>query len=146
MSLLEKAIAIAVEAHKGQKDKAGDPYILHPLRVMFRMDTKEEMIVAVLHDVLEDTPITPDQLKEMGFSETVLKALDSVTKRAGERYEDFVQRAALHPIGKKIKLADLRDNMDLSRLEKITDQDIERVKKYHNASIILKELEKIKLL
>ena len=140
MSLLEKAIAIAVEAHKGQKDKAGDPYILHPLRVMFRMDTKEEMIVAVLHDVLEDTAITPDQLKEMGFSETVLEALDSVTKRDGETYEDFVQRAALHPIGKKIKLADLRDNMDLSRLEKITDKDIRRVKQYHSALKIIKEL------
>ena len=138
MSLIEKAIAIAVEAHKGQEDKAGDPYILHPLRVMFRMETKEEMIAAVLHDVLEDTPITPDQLKEMGFSETVLKALDSVTKRDGERYEDFVQRAALHPIGKKIKLADLRDNMDLSRLEEITDEDIKRVKKYHGALKIIK--------
>ena len=138
MSLIEKAIAIAVEAHKCQEDKAGDPYILHPLRVMFRMETREEMVVAVLHDVLEDTPITPDQLKEMGFSETVLKALDSVTKRAGERYEDFVQRAALHPIGKKIKLADLRDNMDLSRLEEITDEDIRRVKKYHGALKIIK--------
>ena len=138
MSLIEKAIAIAVEAHKGQKDKAGDPYILHPLRVMFQMETREEMIAAVLHDVLEDTPITPDQLKEKGFSETVLEALDSVTKKAGEKYEDFVQRAALHPIGKKIKLADLRDNMDLSRLEKITDQDIERVKKYHGALKIIK--------
>ena len=140
MSLIEKAIAIAVEAHKGQKDKAGDPYILHPLRVMFQMETREEMIAAVLHDVLEDTPITPDQLKEKGFSETVLEALDSVTKKAGEKYEDFVQRAALHPIGKKIKLADLRDNMDLSRLEKITDQDIERVKKYHGALKIIKGL------
>ena len=138
MSSIEKAIAIAVEAHKGQEDKAGDPYILHPLRVMFQMETREEMIAAVLHDVLEDTPITPDQLKEKGFSETVLEALDSVTKKAGEKYEDFVQRAALHPIGKKIKLADLRDNMDLSRLEKITDQDIERVKKYHGALKIIK--------
>ena len=138
MSSIEKAIAIAVEAHKGQEDKAGDPYILHPLRVMFRMETREEMVVAVLHDVLEDTAITPDQLKEMGFSETVLEALDSVTKRAGETYEDFVRRAALHPIGKKIKLADLRDNMDLSRLEEITDNDIKRVKKYHGALKIIK--------
>ena len=138
MSLIEKAIAIAVEAHKGQEDKAGDPYILHPLRVMFQMETREEMVVAVLHDVLEDTPITPDQLRENGFSETVLEALDSVTKRAGETYEDFVRRAALHPIGKKIKLADLRDNMYLSRLEEITDNDIKRVKKYHGALKIIK--------
>ena len=138
MSTIEKAISIAIEAHKGQFDKAGDPYILHPLRVMFQMETKEEMIAAVLHDVLEDTAITSDQLKEMGFSERVLEALDSVTKKAGEKYEDFVQRAALHPIGKKIKLADLRDNMDLSRLEEITDNDIKRVKKYHGALKIIK--------
>jgi len=138
MSTIEKAISIAIEAHKGKVDKAGAPYILHPLRVMFQMETKEEMIAAVLHDVLEDTAITPDQLKEMGFSETVLEALDSVTKRAGETYEDFVRRAALHPIGKKIKLADLRDNMDLSRLEEITDNDIKRVKKYHGALKIIK--------
>ena len=144
MSLLEKAIAIAVEAHKGQKDKARDPYILHPLRVMFRMDTKEEMIVAVLHDVLEDTAITPDQLKEIGFSETVLEALDSVTKKAGEKYEDFVRRAALHPIGKKIKLADLRDNMDLSRLKEIRDEDLKRISKYHKGLAILKEIEEIR--
>ena len=140
MSTIEKAISLAIEAHKGKVDKAGAPYILHPLRVMFQMETKEEMIAAVLHDVLEDTAITPDQLKEMGFSETVLEALDSVTKRAGETYEDFVRRAALHPIGKKIKLADLRDNMDLSRLEKITDNDIRRVKKYHSALKIIKGL------
>ena len=140
MSTIEKAISLAIEAHKGKVDKAGAPYILHPLRVMFQMETKEEMIAAVLHDVLEDTAITPDQLKEMGFSETVLEALDSVTKRAGETYEDFVRRAALHPIGKKIKLADLRDNMDLSRLEKITDKDIRRVKKYHSALKIIKGL------
>jgi len=138
MSTIEKAISLAIEAHKGKVDKAGAPYILHPLRVMFQMETKEEMIAAVLHDVLEDTAITPDQLKEMGFSETVLEALDSVTKRAGETYEDFVRRAALHPIGKKIKLADLRDNMDLSRLEEITDNDIKRVKKYHGALKIIK--------
>ncbi len=140
MSLLEKAIFVACEAHKSEVDKAGSPYILHPLRVMFQMETEEEMITAVLHDVLEDTAVTPDQLREMGFSERVLEALDSVTRRAGETYEDFVRRAASHPIGKKIKLADLKDNMDFSRLNKITDKDLERLKKYHNALKILEEL------
>jgi len=138
MSTLENAISIAIEAHEGDVDKAGSPYILHPLRVMFQMETEEEMIAAVLHDVLEDTAISPDHLKEMGFSERVLEALDSVTKRAGETYEDFVRRTASHPIGKKVKLADLRDNMDLSRLERITDKDLERLKKYQNAFKILK--------
>jgi (p)ppGpp synthase/HD superfamily hydrolase len=140
MSTIEKAISLAIEAHKGQFDKAGDPYILHPLRVMFQMETREEMVVAVLHDVLEDTPITSNQLKEMGFSERVLEALDSVTKKAGETYEDFIRRAALHPVGKKIKLADLRDNMDITRLARITDKDFERLKKYHKAFNILKSL------
>jgi len=137
MSTLEKAISIAIEAHEGDVDKAGSPYILHPLRVMLQMETEEEMIVAVMHDVVEDSDYSFAKLKEIGFSERVLEALDSVTKRAGEAYEDFVKRAASHPIGKKIKLADLRDNMDLSRLAKITDVDLKRVQKYHDALKIL---------
>ena len=137
MSTLEKAISIALEAHKSKLDKAGAPYILHPLRVMLNMETEEEMMVAVLHDVVEDSDYSFDKLREIGFSERVLEALDSVTKRAGEAYEDFVKRAASDPIGKKIKLADLRDNMDLSRLAKITDVDLKRVQKYHDALKIL---------
>ena len=137
MSTLEKAISIAIEAHEGDVDKAGSPYILHPLRIMFQMDTEEEMIVAVLHDVVEDSDYSFEKLREIGFSERVIEALDSVTKRAGEAYEDFVKRAASHPIGKKIKLADLRDNMDLSRLAKVTDTDLKRVQKYHEALKIL---------
>ena len=140
MTLLEKAVSIAFEAHKGEKDKAGAPYILHPLRVMFQMETEEEMIAAVLHDVLEDTAITSDQLREKGFSERLIEAVESVTKRKGEDYEDFVRRAASHPIGKKVKLADLEDNMDFSRLKSITDKDLKRLKKYHNALKILKQL------
>lgn len=92
MSNLERAIAIAVEAHKGQKDKSGAPYILHPLRVMGRVNPDTEKIVAVLHDVIEDTRWTFDDLRKEGFSEDVIQAIDCVTKRDGESYEDFVKR------------------------------------------------------
>ena len=139
MPTLEKAISIALEAHKGKGDKAGAPYIPHPLRVMFQMDTEEEMIAAVLHDVVEDSDYSLEKLREIGFSERVIEAVDSVTKRAGESYEDFVRRAPLNPIGRKVKLADLRDNLDLSRLNEISDKDLERIAKYHTALRFLQE-------
>src|SRR5688572_15682369 len=116
MSKLEDAIALAVEAHRGQKDKSGAPYILHPLRVMFSCETEIERIVAMLHDVDEDTGRTFDDLRKLCFSEEVLAALECVTKRDGEGYEQFVQRAAANPVARKVKLADLKDNMDLRRL------------------------------
>ncbi|HOC56408.1 MAG TPA: GTP pyrophosphokinase [Verrucomicrobiota bacterium] len=128
--LLETAIRIAVEAHAGQKDKNGQPYILHPLRVMARVLTEDEKIVAILHDVIEDTPWTADQLKERGFPHHILHALDCVTKREGEPYDDFVTRSASDPIAIRVKLADLEDNMDLRRLPHITPQDQQRLSKY----------------
>jgi (p)ppGpp synthase/HD superfamily hydrolase len=133
MSTLERAIAIATEAHRGQKDKVGQPYILHPLRVMFRVGSDTERIVAVLHDVLEDTPWTADQLRAEGFSEEVLQALANVTKRDGESYESFVLRAGSHPVSKAVKRADLEDNMDLRRLEEVTEKDAERLRRYVRA-------------
>jgi (p)ppGpp synthase/HD superfamily hydrolase len=116
MSSLESAIAIAVRAHAGQSDKSGQPYILHPLRVMFRCQTDDQRIVAILHDVVEDTPVTVEDLRDQGFTKEILAALDCVTKREGESYEDFVERAAANPIARQVKLADLEDNMDLRRL------------------------------
>jgi (p)ppGpp synthase/HD superfamily hydrolase len=133
MSTLERAIAIATQAHTGQKDKAGQPYILHPLRVMFRCSTDAERIVAVLHDVLEDTPWTAEKLRLEGFSEEVLLALANVTKRDGEDYEAFVARAASHPVSRAVKKADLEDNMDLRRLLDVSPKDAERLKKYLKA-------------
>ena len=130
MSLLEAAIRIAVEAHAGQKDKNGQPYILHPLRVMARVQADEERIVAILHDVLEDTPWTRAQLEARGFPALILDALDCVTKRDGENYRDFVARSASNPIALRVKLADLEDNMDLRRLPKITPKDQERLSRY----------------
>jgi (p)ppGpp synthase/HD superfamily hydrolase len=134
MSTLERAIAIAAEAHAGQVDKAGQPYILHPLRMMLSLATADERIVAVLHDVVEDCPGWDfPRLRAAGFSETVLAALDSVTNRAGEDYDAFVARAAANPIGRSVKLADLRDNSDLARIASPTARDHARIEKYTRA-------------
>ena len=130
---LERAIAIAAGAHEGQVDKGGAPYILHALRVMLKVNTLEERIVAVLHDVVEDCGISLDELREEGFSETVLAAIESVTKVPGESYEDFIVRAALNPIGRVVKLADLEENSDLSRIAQPGWDDLERVEKYRRA-------------
>ena len=130
---LERAIAIAATAHAGQVDKGGAPYILHPLKVMLRMNSLEERIVAVLHDVVEDCGISLDDLRKEGFSEEVLTAIESVTKVPGESYEDFVERAAQNPIGRVVKLADLEENSDLSRIASPGWEDLERVEKYRRA-------------
>jgi len=114
---LERAIAIAAEAHAGQVDKAGAPYVLHPLRMMLRVSSTDERIVAVLHDVCEDCPgWTFDRLRREGFANHIIEALRSVAKRDGEDYETFVRRAAVNPIGRRVKLADLHDNSDLTRI------------------------------
>ena len=130
---LERAIAIAAAAHAGQLDKGGAPYILHPLKVMLRMTTLEERIVALLHDVVEDCAISLDDLRKEGFSEEVLSAIESVTKVPGESYEDFVERAAQNPIGRVVKLADLEENSDLSRIASPSWEDLERIEKYRRA-------------
>ena len=130
---LERAIEIAVVAHKGQKDKSGAPYILHPLRVMLSLSSDEDRIVGVLHDVVEDTPWTFDQLREEGFPEEVLAALDTVTVRENEDYPDFISRSASNSIGRRVKIEDLRDNMDLSRIAEPTEKDFNRIEKYERA-------------
>ena len=138
MSLLEKAISIAVEAHRGQQDKTGAPYILHPLSVMARVDGETEKVVAVLHDVVEDTAWTLEKLKGEGFPDDVLTALDGVTKREGESYEDFVKRSGTNPVARRVKLADLEDNMDLRRLKTVEQKDIDRLARYLSAWRYLK--------
>jgi (p)ppGpp synthase/HD superfamily hydrolase len=146
MSTLERAIVIAAEGHAGVRDKAGAPYVLHPLRVMMRVDSDEERIVAVLHDVVEDAGWTLERLAAEGFSPSVLEALASVTKRPEDedpegddpasklrRYLNFVARAAANPVGRKVKIADLQDNMDLSRIASPTAKDLARTEKYRRA-------------
>jgi (p)ppGpp synthase/HD superfamily hydrolase len=131
--MLEKAILCAVKAHAGQKDKAGAPYILHPLRIMMKMDSQAGMIAAMLHDVVEDSSVTLSDLRAEGFSEEVIAAVDHLTRREGEAYEIFINRLRHNPLAVKVKLADLEDNMDIRRIENVTGRDIERIQKYQAA-------------
>lgn len=141
MSTLERAIEIAAKGHAGQKDKAGAPYILHPLRMMLSLKSNEERIVAVLHDVVEDVEgWSCDRLRQEGFSEEIVVAVESVTKRKGEDYDAFVRRAAANPIGRRVKMADLRDNCDLSRIAEPTARDQERMAKYRRSLAYLQSL------
>ncbi len=133
MPTLEHAIGLAVKIHRGQLDKAGRPYILHPLRVMFRLETELEQIVGVLHDVVEDSELTLSDLRRMGYPEVVIIALDGVTKREDESYEAFINRSQTNPVSSRVKLADLEDNLDLRRLSRLTTKDFERLKRYWRA-------------
>jgi (p)ppGpp synthase/HD superfamily hydrolase len=133
-SMLNDAIIIAVKAHAGQVDKAGQPYILHPLRVMLAQDTDEARIAAVLHDVVEDCPDWPmARLIETGFPSNIIDAIDSVTRRADESYEQFIERAGRNRIGLGVKIADLIDNLDATRLPSIAPRDQERLDRYEAA-------------
>ena len=133
MSTLENAISLATEAHKGQKDKNGAPYILHPLRVMARVQSETEKIVAVLHDTIEDTDYTIENLKKNGYSKEVLEAIDCLTKRDNEDYNNYVKRCKSNPIAQKVKIADLENNMDIRRFEVLTEEDLKRLNKYLDA-------------
>ena len=136
---LDDAILLAATAHLGQRDKVGAPYILHPLRVMLRLKTEPERIVGVLHDVIEDTNHTLDELRELGYSEEILHALDCVTRRDSESYEEFVLRSKADPIARQVKLADLEDNLDVRRMAGVTEKDMERVVRYRKAWAVLQE-------
>ena len=127
MSTIEHAIQIAARAHAGQVDRAGQPYILHPLRVMLAVKGQDERIAAVLHDVVEDTAITMDDLRSEGFPKEVLNAILALTKTKGETRLAAAARAAANPIARAVKLADVADNMDLSRISKPTEEDYTRV-------------------
>ena len=134
--MLNKAIEIAAKAHAGQVDKGGKPYIMHPLRVLLNFcETESEAvkICAILHDVVEDTDVTFEVLRAEGFSEEIITALDCLTKRSGESYEDFISRILTNEIACKVKHGDLADNMDLTRIPNPTEKDKERVKKYREA-------------
>ena len=137
---LHRAIEIALDAHKNVSDKGGNPYILHPLRLMLQMDSEEEMIVAILHDVVEDSEKWSfDKLKEEGFSKKIINSLRSVTKEnKNEDYEKFIDRSIKDKIGRKVKIADISDNLDISRLKEVTDKDILRINKYKKALAKLK--------
>lgn len=133
MSDLERAIAIAVAAHAGQRDKADRPYILHPLRVMHGCSSDSERIVAVLHDTLEDTDVTQARLRHEGFSDEIIQALLCLTKAKGDDYHEFISRVMTNRLAHKVKMLDLLDNMDCSRLATFDERDAARMKRYVDA-------------
>lgn len=139
MTTLEDAVTLAAQVHRGQKDKAGRPYILHSLRVMLAQETDLGMTAAVLHDVVEDTGLTIEDLRRMGYPKAVLELIDLVTRREGEAYDEYIERARRSPLAKRIKLADLEDNMDVSRLPEVTEKDRVRLAKYAAAKTALLE-------
>lgn len=140
--LLSKAIIIATNAHKGQVDKAGQPYILHPLRVMNKVKRIQCKIVAILHDVIEDSEVTLRNLIEEGFSIEVITAVDHVTRRKLESYTEFIERVALNRMACEIKLADLEDNMDIFRMSVLKKADAVRLLRYSKArQFLLKKME-----
>jgi hypothetical protein len=136
--LLGRAVMLAAEAHLSQYDRAGQPYILHPLRLSLNAETTEERIVALLHDVIEDSPLTLEFLKREGFSERIVRAVDALTKRPGESYDAFIERVAKDRLASRVKLLDLAHNSDLSRLPSPTPTDFARVEKYERASVYLR--------
>lgn len=140
LHLLEKAISIATQAHAGQTDKSGKPYILHVLRVMMKGKTEDEMMCGILHDLVEDTDWSFEKLKEEGFPEAVINALELVTRKNNESYSDFIERIAGNDLAIRVKLNDLEDNMDVRRLNKVTEKDAERLSKYIKAYNYLKSI------
>lgn len=140
MATLDRAIQIAAKGHQGQNDKYGAPYILHPIRVMMRVNSEIEKIVAILHDVVEDSDLTLDDLRNEGFSAEIVEAVDALTKRDGEAYDDYINRTTTNKIAIIVKLADLEDNMDLKRIDVVTEKNKESLAIYHKAWLHLSKL------
>ena len=137
--MIERARKIAEKAHQGQADKGGQPYILHPLRVAEKCEQTEEKIAALLHDVLEDSEYTLEDLKKEGFSDEILKALVCLTHREGEGYMEYIERVCENPLAARVKYADLQDNMDISRIPNPAEKDYIRLEKYKIARARIEE-------
>jgi (p)ppGpp synthase/HD superfamily hydrolase len=133
MPTIEDAIALATEAHRGQTRPDGTAYILHPLRVMLSLQDERDQVAGVLHDVVEDSPVTLEELRRRGYDAEVVEAVDRLTRREGESYEDFIERAAGNPRARRVKLADLADNLDIRRLPEFSPRDVARMARYHRA-------------
>jgi len=133
MANLQRALEIAVESHKNQKQKDGSPYAFHPIRLALSLETEEQKIVALLHDVVEDTDWTFDDLMGEGFSESVMEALRLLTHTDGSPYEGYIERLASNPLARAVKKADLADNMDFKRIQEPTESDFARLQRYHRA-------------
>ncbi len=133
----KKAMKLCFEAHKDQKDKSGLPYVFHPFHVAEQMPDEKTTIVALLHDVIEDTPYSLQDLRDMGFEQDVLDALALMTHDKNVPYMDYVARIKSNPIARTVKLADLRHNSDLTRLDEVSDADLKRIEIYKNAMNLL---------
>ncbi|WP_165045539.1 GTP pyrophosphokinase [Dysgonomonas sp. ZJ709] len=138
--ILEQAIHIAVNAHFGQVDKADAPYIFHPLRVMQQVNSTEEKILAILHDVVEDTFLTFNDLIDKGIPKHMVITLRLLTREKDMPYEDYISKIGENPVATKIKIADLIDNMDASRLKQVGETDMERLQKYSRSLKYLKSV------
>ncbi|AZN64439.1 phosphohydrolase [Acinetobacter johnsonii] len=139
MSTLEKAIALAATQHAGQLDKGGQPYILHPLRLMLQFSNPTLQIIAVLHDILEDTATTAEDLKALGFSAEIIQSIQALTKQTGESRLQAAKRTTLNPLATQVKYVDVLDNMNLSRINNPTARDFARLEEYKEVLEILKQ-------
>ena len=137
--MTKKALNLCFEAHKEQRDKSGAPYVFHPFHLAEQMKDEDTTIVALLHDVIEDTDYTLDDLRALGFNERVISAVALMTHGEDVPYMDYVRNIAKDPIAKAVKLADLRHNSDMTRLDNITQWDVKRAEKYKEAIKILEE-------
>lgn len=139
MTLIETSLRIALRAYSGKTDKSGHEYILHPLRVMAKMKTDLEKSAALLHDVIEDSDITPADLLAEGIPKEVVEAVKHLTRMQGEDYQEFVARAKRNKIAARVKIADIEDNLNVLRLPTLNEADLARVKKYHAAWQLLQD-------
>ena len=137
MADLQRAIEIAVSAHKGQQQRNGFPYVLHPLKLMFAVSSVQAKIVAVLHDVVEDSTWELEDLRAEGFCESIIQAIDCLTHREGEEYEVYIERVSGNDIAREVKLADLTDNMNICRIPELKPKDLSRLERYHKAWLCL---------
>lgn len=142
MSTLEKAIALAATQHAGQLDKGGQPYILHPLRLMLQFSNPTLQIIAVLHDILEDTSTTAEDLEALGFSAEIIQAIQALTKQTGESRLETAKRTALNPLATQVKYVDVLDNMNLTRINNPTARDFARLEEYKEVLEIFKQAKK----
>lgn len=138
---LELALLIATKAHFGQEDRSGQPYIFHSLRVMENCISLEAKIAALLHDVVEDTNLSFDDLIQQGIPSKIVETLVLLTHDENADYLDYIRKLSHHPIAREVKKADLRDNINIFRLNQLTDRDFKRLEKYHQAWLILNQAE-----
>ncbi len=138
--MTRKAILLIFDRHAGQLDKSGIPYVTHPLHVAESMTDEDSTCAALLHDIVEDTGMTFEELRSMGFSERVVNALRYLTHEDGVDYYDYVRHIAENPLALQVKLADLRHNADLTRLTTVTEKDLRRAEKYRRCIAYLEDV------